>query len=187
VDRRQEVGAQGEPNADGRRSSLFLRLSCPRDLILQHMSATIHSLPPEVVLQILYHLAPIEPEKAGGRAALLAASLVDRRLGQLSQQVLFRSVHLERRSYARRWRATAARVYTREMTISWWPEWMVSGAGKAFRPLPLAELLAPCEVHAAAGACARISMVNVQMIDHVEVAGSLAGVEMLEGESGLGA
>jgi len=156
------------------------------------MPTTIHSLSSEVLLDILGYLVPIVQTDdidlawyQPGRNDLLATSLVDRRLGQLAQQVLFRSVHFERRSQARRWRETAAGVHTREFTVSFRPEWMVTGAGRAFRPLPLTELFAPTEVHAAVGGWPRITTVDVEMADDLELAGSLVGIEMLEGEWGL--
>ncbi len=86
------------------------------------MPTTIHSLAPELILEILCHL-PVTVDFGGPRplpapCPLLATSLVSKKFRELSQQVLFQEAYLCGKGEARLWAETGARRWTKVLTIS---------------------------------------------------------------------
>lgn len=158
------------------------------------MTASFQSLPPEIVLHILEFLGPSNdwqseldptrrsPGSTTSLAPLLATSLVDRRLGQLSQQVLFRSVHLRYHSQSYRWRETAAWAYTQAVRVSFCGR----GTGDRFDShpgsLPLSSLFGLSEVHEATGRKVGIKSLWVESCCTLDFKEGLAGTGMLQGE-----
>jgi hypothetical protein len=155
------------------------------------MLTTINSLPPELILHILEFVTPdgdqgeLDTARRSPKPApnpLLATSLVSRRFGRLSQQLLFRQVHLTSRRQARLWQATAAGIHTRELSLSFGLEPPSRSPPWTANTLPLAELLAPSEAHAATGREVRLKSLQIVTIGRSELEGELSGVGMLEGE-----
>ncbi len=158
------------------------------------MPTSIHSLPPELLLQILEAVARAPVDQEGGLAPtrrspkpepnpLLATSLVSHRFRRLSQQLRFHSVKLSTRAQARLWRETSAGVHTKEMTLSLGIEPPAVEPPWVANTLPLAELFALSSAHAATGREVRLMRLHIVTIGRSELEGQLSGVGALEGQS----
>lgn len=109
------------------------------------MPATFHSLPPEVILQILGHLPlPSFGLEAPNRSPLIDTALVNRLLRLLSQELLFTSVTLAERKHVERWSRTDARARTAALSIrlSWRAGLSEGGVGAGWLEEALREGLA---------------------------------------------
>lgn len=159
--------------------------------------ATLDSLPPEIVLEILGYLAPaaldldaVELSTPGrsppsnvptsDRRALVAVCLVSRRFRNLGQPILFRSVDLKSPSQAWRWRNTPAGCYTEEVRISF----DQSGKPQAGSH-KLAYFFLGCNFGNGASRRAKITKLWVRSCPSKELGMPLAGTGMLASQSVL--
>lgn len=119
---------RGQTGSDSRASHQVLPLIVHRHRALLigqvkgnlhgQMVTTLTSLPPELLLKILSYLPrPTLEHHLPTPSPLISASLVSRKLGALSQELLFRSVVLNSEEEIGRWARTQARMFTTELRL----------------------------------------------------------------------
>lgn len=98
--------------------SHYLPLLALSDFVPIKTVVSLSTLPPELLGQILSHLArPSLGPALPAPSPLLATAVVSRTLRVLSQKLLFHSVTAACEEQGMRWRSTAASAFTRELRV----------------------------------------------------------------------